>query len=120
MTSIALLVVAATVAFVFFLSSLEGRWVKGFLNWVPAILFADIFPAIFTHESGLDLSVGPIHDWSKDLVIPLALLMVMSFLSLSQLRLIGFRPIAVFASGSAAFALAPAFRNSRLFMLLVS
>lgn len=109
MTSIAFLVVASTVAFVFFLSSRESRWVKGFLNWVPAILFAYIVPAIFTHASGLDLSVGPIHDWSKDLVIPLALLMVMSSLSLSQLRLIGFRPIAVFASGSAAVALAPVF-----------
>ena len=54
MTSIAFPVVAGTVALVFFLSSLESRWVKGFLSWVPVILFAYIVPAIFTQASGLD------------------------------------------------------------------
>ena len=107
MTPIALLIVAATVAFVFFLNSRDNPWIKGFLNWIPAILFAYIIPALCTHLSGLDLSSGPIHEWSRNLVIPLALLMVMSSLSLGQLRLIGFRPIAVFVSGSATVALAP-------------
>ena len=56
MTSIAFPVVAGTVALVFFLSSLESRWVKGFLSWVPVILFAYIVPAILLKHQVLILA----------------------------------------------------------------
>jgi uncharacterized membrane protein len=107
MTLISLSIVTATVAIVLFLDSRETRWIKKFLNWVPAILFAYMIPAICTHLFSIDLSQGSIHSWSKSLVIPLALLMVMSALSMGQLRKIGVRPIAVFVVGSAAVAVLP-------------
>ena len=107
MTPISLLIVATSVAVVLFLDSRDNPWIKRFLSWVPAILFAYLVPAICTHLFGLELSQGPIHNWSKNLIIPLTLLMVMSALSFGQLRLIGLRPIAVFVSGSAAVALLP-------------
>ncbi|MDX1479737.1 MAG: DUF819 family protein, partial [Saprospiraceae bacterium] len=107
MTGIAILIVVITVISVQLLDQREEPWVKRILNWLPAILFAYIIPAICTHTFGLDLSAGPIHRWSRDLIIPLALLMVMSALSFRQLKLIGVRPIVVFVSGSAAVATLP-------------
>ncbi len=56
MTSIAFPVVAGTVALVFLLSSLESRWVKGFLSWLPVILFAYIVPAILLKHQVLILA----------------------------------------------------------------
>ena len=48
--------VAGTVALVFLLSSLESRWVKGFLSWLPVILFAYIVPAILLKHQVLILA----------------------------------------------------------------
>ena len=107
MTITSLILVFVTVVCVLFLDSRKEPWIQRFLNWLPAILFAYIIPALCTWAFDLELSQGPIHAWSKNLIIPLALLMVMSALSFQQLRLIGARPIVVFASGSAAVALLP-------------
>ncbi|MBT8218663.1 MAG: DUF819 family protein [Bacteroidia bacterium] len=81
--------------------------VKKILQWIPAILFAYIIPAVFTHSFSWDLSSVSLHNVSKNVVMPLAILMVMSALSFRQLKAIGLRPILVFLSGSAAVALMP-------------
>lgn len=104
----AFLLVLFTVVTVLLLEKIERRWVQTLLNWVPAILFAYVIPAIVTHTFKIDLSKVELHAWSKDYIIPFAILMVMSALSFRQLKIIGIRPVILFAVGSLAIAvLAP-------------
>jgi uncharacterized membrane protein len=63
-------------------------------------LFAYVILAAVTHAFNLDLSKVELHTWSKNIIIPLAILLVMSALSFRQLKIIGFRPILVFVFGS--------------------
>ena len=53
---IATAVVIITVLLVRWMSEAEQKLIKLFLDWFPAILFAYVIPALFTHLSGLDLS----------------------------------------------------------------
>ena len=104
----AIVLVLFTIISVLLLEKSKRRWIQTILNWFPAILFAYVIPAIVTHSFNLDLSKVELHSWSKDYIIPFAILMVMSALSFKQLRIIGIRPIILFAIGSLAIAvLAP-------------
>ncbi|MFT5248744.1 MAG: putative membrane protein [bacterium] len=104
----AIVLVLFTISSVFLLEKSQKKWIQVLLNWIPAILFAYVIPAIFTHSLNLDMSKVELHGWSKDYIIPFAILMVMSALSFKQLRIIGLRPIILFAIGSLAIAvLAP-------------
>ena len=76
-------------------------------NWFPPILFAYVIPAIITHSFDLDLGSSPIHYYSKWLIIPLAILSVMSAMSFSQLKIVGLKPIILFGSGSFIIAILP-------------
>jgi uncharacterized membrane protein len=102
-----------TVLAVYYLDRLENRHVKSLFDWVPAILLAYIIPAIISFLLEADYSQANIHDVSKAYFIPLAILSVMSSLSLGQLKAIGFKPILVFVSGSLFIAVFPV-----LFMLI--
>jgi uncharacterized membrane protein len=104
----AILLVVFTVISVLLLDKSKNKWIQIVLNWFPAILFAYVIPAIVTHSFNLDLSKVELHTWSKEYIIPFAILMVMSALSFKQLKIIGLRPILLFVSGSLAIAvLAP-------------
>ena len=100
MFSIALLLVIFTVLSVLWLERQQTAWIKKILDWFPAILFAYVIPAAFTHGFGWDLSKVELHNWSKTIIIPFAILMVMSALSFKQLKIIGLRPILLFVLGS--------------------
>lgn len=100
-------IVFLTVVFVFWIETFSNHWVKKLLNWFPAILFAYVVPAVFTHTFGLDLSGVGLHKLSKSMIMPMAIVLVMSALSFRQLRIIGVRPILVFVSGSFAVAVFP-------------
>jgi uncharacterized membrane protein len=102
------ILVIATVAFVTWLNKQESRVIKACLDWFPAILFAYVIPAIFTHASGMDLSKVELHDLSKNWIIPFAILTVMSALSFDQLKIVGVKPIILFVSGSFVIATLPA------------
>ena len=104
---ISIALVSLTLAFVFFIGNVKSRWVKVLLDWFPAILFAYVIPAAFTHTLGLDLSKVVLHDWSKKWIIPFAILTVMSALSFKQLKIVGIKPIIVFVSGSFVIATLP-------------
>ena len=101
------LIATLTVIFVSWLSGLKTPWVKAILNWFPAILFAYVVPAIITHTFHLNLKEGIIHEVSKEWIIPVAIIAVMSALPFKQLRIVGIRPILLFVSGSFAIALLP-------------
>ena len=100
MLTISLLIVLVTVAAVFWLDRQESAPIKKLLEWFPAILFAYVIPASITHLFDLDLASVQLHQWSKDFIIPLAILFVMSALSFRQLKIIGLRPILLFVMGS--------------------
>ena len=85
-TLLSIAIAIVTVAFVLWLSKQETLWIKAILNWFPAILFAYVIPAIITHLFALDLKAGPIHTFSKDWIIPIAILAVMSALPLNNLK----------------------------------
>ena len=106
-TWIDLTVVLGTIAVVSWLKQSNHPWIKLFLDWFPAILFAYIIPALFTHTTGLDLSEGRIHQLSKNWVLPLTVLSVMSALSFKELKIVGIRPILLFVSGSIVIATLP-------------
>ena len=103
----ALVVVLTTVLFVIWIGKVKSKWVMLVLDWFPAILFAYVLPATFTHISGIDLSKVLLHDLSKSWIIPFAILTVMSALSIKQLKIVGVRPIIVFGVGSLVIATLP-------------
>ncbi|UWX54850.1 DUF819 family protein [Maribacter litopenaei] len=96
-----------TVLAVYFLDRWENRHVKSLFDWVPAILLAYIIPALISYGFNVDYSQADIHNFSRDYFIPLAIIAVMSSLSLGQLKSIGFKPILVFVAGSFFIAVFP-------------
>ena len=102
-----IILVIVTLSSVILLERADHKMVHAVLKWIPAILFAYIIPAIVTHLFGLDLSGVVLHDVSKNFIMPMAIIFVMSALSFRQLKAVGMRPILVFLSGSAAVALMP-------------
>ena len=104
---IAFIVVCCTVGSVWWLGRQGSRWVKAILNWFPAILFAYVIPAVFTHSTGIDLSRVSLHQLSRNWIIPFAILAVMSALSIPQLKRVGPRPVILFVFGSMVIATLP-------------
>lgn len=101
------LISLGTVLAVFFLDRWENRYIKSLFDWLPAILLAYLIPAGISALIGQDFSGHSIHQYSKLYFIPLAILAVMSSLSLPQLQAIGWKPILVFVAGSCWIALFP-------------
>ena len=96
-----------TVVAVYFLDLWENKHIKSLFDWVPAILLAYVIPALISFLMDADYSQAAIHDFSKDYFIPLAIVAVMSSLSLGQLKAIGWKPIVLFAGGSLFIAIFP-------------
>tara|TARA_R110002050_G_scaffold16719_1_gene50507 strand:+ start:159904 stop:161034 length:1131 start_codon:yes stop_codon:yes gene_type:complete len=96
-----------TIVAVYFLDRWENKHIKSLFDWVPAILLAYIIPALISFLFKVDYSQAPIHSFSKDYFIPLAIIAVMSSLSISQLKAIGWKPIVLFAGGSMFIAIFP-------------
>jgi uncharacterized membrane protein len=94
------LITLITVILVFWLERIESKYIRSIFDWIPAILLAYIIPAIISASFNVDFSSADIHQYSKDYFIPITILLVMSSLSIGQLKAIGWKPIAVFVSGS--------------------
>lgn len=89
-----------TVVAVYFLDRWENRQIQSLFDWVPAILLAYLIPAGISYLIGESYADAEIHQFSKNYFIPFAIIAVMSSLSIHQLKLIGWKPIAVFVIGS--------------------
>ncbi|TMM59101.1 DUF819 family protein [Maribacter algarum] len=98
-----------TVITVYFLDRWENKHIKSLFDWVPAILLAYLIPASISFFMDVDYSQADIHNFSKDYLIPLAIIAVMSSLSIGQLKAIGWKPIIVFVAGSLFIAVFPVF-----------
>lgn len=101
------LITIFTVVAVYNLDRWENSNIKSVFDWVPAILLAYLIPAIISYLFNVDYAQANIHEFSKDYFIPLAIIAVMSSLSLRQLKSIGIRPIVVFVAGSCFIAIFP-------------
>lgn len=101
------LIVLFTACTVSILSKIKSQFIEKILDWIPPILFAYIIPPVLVHLFGLHVEHITISNWSKDFLVPLAILMVMTTLTFKQLQLVGWKPIAVFLSGSFWIALFP-------------
>lgn len=103
----ATVIVVLTVGSVLWLNQPKIIWVQQVLNWFPAILFAYVIPAAVTHTVNIDLSTVYLHSVSRNWIIPFAIVMVMSALSIPQLKIVGARPILLFVLGSFVIASLP-------------
>lgn len=101
------LITIFTVVAVYYLDKWENKHIKSLFDWVPAILLAYLIPAGISALLGQDFSGDTIHDYSKSYFIPLAIVAVMSSLSIGQLKAIGWKPILLFALGSMWIAVFP-------------
>lgn len=104
---IAIVIVLISVLFIILIRNIENLFLKRVFNWFPPILFAYLIPALITNLLNLDLSNVFIHNFSKGFIIPIAIICVMSAMSLSQLKIVGFKPLVLFLSGSLIIALLP-------------
>lgn len=100
-------IVLLTLFVVYWLNRQQTSWVQHVLNWFPAILFAYVIPAAITHSFKLDLSSVYLHSLSRNWIIPFAIMMVMSALSIPQLKKVGAKPIILFGLGSMVIAILP-------------
>lgn len=101
------IIFGCTVLGILWLGRLQLPWLQRFFDWVPSILLAYLIPALVCGLLGWNFSEDPIHSWSRNLFIPLAIVTTMSSLSLSKLKAVGWRPLLLFFSGSAWIALFP-------------
>jgi branched-subunit amino acid transport protein len=63
--SVSIFITILTLFVVIVLDKSKYPWLQKVLEWVPAILFAYIVPAIITHAFHLDLSTVKLHGFSK-------------------------------------------------------
>ena len=96
-----------TIVAVYFLGKSKNKVLIAVFDWIPAVLLAYVIPALISYFFSVDYSVDSIHSFSKTWVIPMAIVAVMSSLSFSQLKTIGFKPVLLFVIGSAIIALFP-------------
>ena len=100
-------IVMIAVGFVLWFGSRTDSFSKKVLEWLPAILLAYLIPALLSGFLNLDFNQDSIHFWSKKILIPLAIVSVMSSMSLGQLKAVGWKPILIFLSGSLWISLFP-------------
>ncbi len=107
MEVIAILILVATLIFIMVVERTSVKWIQKVLNWFPAMLFAYVIPAFITHSFSLDLSEVYLHQVSRNWIIPLAIVTVMSALPMQQLKQVGVKPVLLFVSGSLIIAVLP-------------
>ena len=105
--SAAWVIAVFTIVAVYFLEKSKNKLLAVVFDWIPAVLLAYVIPALISYSFSVDYSADAIHSFSKTWVIPMAIVAVMSSLSFSQLKIIGFKPVVLFVIGSAIIALFP-------------
>ena len=104
---ISIVIVSITLLFILFVEKQKWRPIKVLLQWFPAILFAYLIPALITHSFDLSLEKVSLHDWSKKLLIPIAILTIMGSMSIKSLRVVAGKPLILFFLGSFTIAILP-------------
>tara|TARA_B100001029_G_C15062707_1_gene460026 strand:- start:1366 stop:2490 length:1125 start_codon:yes stop_codon:yes gene_type:complete len=99
--------------FVMWIAKFNNRIVQKILHWLPAILLTFLIPGVLSFIFDLSLENIVLHDWSKAYIYPITIFCIMSSMSLSQLKIVGLKPLLLFFIGSFTIAVIPAI----LFML---
>ena len=99
--------------FVMWIAKFNNKIVQKILHWLPAILLTFLIPGVLSFIFDLSLENIVLHDWSKAYIYPITIFCIMSSMSLSQLKIIGLKPLLLFFIGSFTIAIIPAI----LFML---
>lgn len=85
----------------------RSTYFKTLTKWLPAVLLAYLFPAVF---NSLFLKISedhPIHDLSKLVFLPITVLTAMASMHLNEVKIVGVRPLLFFLISSAIIALCP-------------
>ena len=99
--------------FVMWIAKFNNKIVQKILHWLPAILLTFLIPGVLSFIFDLSLENIVLHDWSKAYIYPITIFCIMSSMSLSQLKIVGLKPLILFFIGSFTIAVIPAI----LFML---
>jgi hypothetical protein len=102
-----LTIVVFTILVIRILSVSNNIRIKTLLDWLPAILMAYIIPAAICNIADLNFDNHIIHKFSRNALIPFTILIVMSSMSLVELKNVGWKPLLVFVSGSFFIAVFP-------------
>jgi uncharacterized membrane protein len=97
---ITIFIVVISVFCVLSLSKVKMTGINNIFDWIPPILFAYIIPAFLVKLLKIEVSGLAIFNWSKNFLVPFAIILVMTTLTVQQLKFIGWKPILVFISGS--------------------
>ena len=95
--------------FVIYLAKFKNKIIQKILHWLPAILLTFLIPGILSFIFDLSLENIPLHNWSKAYIYPITIFCIMSSMSLSQLKIVGVKPLLLFFIGSFTIAVIPVF-----------
>jgi len=108
-----ILIALSVSIFVMYIAKFENKIIQTILHWIPAILLTFLIPGLLSFVFDLSLENIVLHDWSKSYIYPITIFCIMSSMSLSQLKIVGLKPLLLFFIGSFTIAIIPAL----LFML---
>jgi uncharacterized membrane protein len=108
-----ILIALSVSIFVLYIAKFENKIIQTILHWIPAILLTFLIPGLLSFVFDLSLENIVLHDWSKSYIYPITIFCIMSSMSLSQLKIVGLKPLLLFFIGSFTIAIIPAL----LFML---
>ena len=94
--------------FVMWIAKFNNKIVQKILHWLPAILLTFLIPGVLSFIFDLSLENIVLHDWSKAYIYPITIFCIMSSMSLSQLKIVGLKPLLLFFIGSFTIAVIPA------------
>ena len=94
--------------FVMWIAKFNNKIVQKILHWLPAILLTFLIPGVLSFIFDLSLENIVLHDWSKAYIYPITIFCIMSSMSLSQLKIVGLKPLILFFIGSFTIAVIPA------------
>lgn len=95
--------------FVIYIAKFKNKIIQKILHWLPAILLTFLIPGILSFIFDLSLENIPLHNWSKAYIYPITIFCIMSSMSLSQLKIVGVKPLLLFFIGSFTIAVIPVF-----------
>jgi len=108
-----ILIALSVSIFVMYIAKFENKIIQTILHWIPAILLTFLIPGLLSFVFDLSLENIVLHDWSKSYIYPITIFCIISSMSLSQLKIVGLKPLLLFFIGSFTIAIIPAL----LFML---
>jgi len=97
---IAIIIIIITFFLIRYIEKSKTPLLLNFSKWIPPILLAFIFPAIIVYLFGFNFDDSPIFSWNTKYLYPVTIFTIMSSMSLSDLKIVGFKPLILFLISS--------------------